>query len=121
MDRWLPRLTSVRRGRCVAHAVFVVCGTIAACGTEPSPGPRVAPPLTAFAAPEVAAAPRGPCAVEYKALLDLAVLARNYGPSAGVFLDPLGDMFDQLDRCLSATEGAEAASQAGIVRIGTDR
>lgn len=43
-----------------------------------------------------------PCDAEYRALLDMANLARRYGPAARIFLDPLGDMFDRLGERLSA-------------------
>jgi hypothetical protein len=50
-----------------------------------------------------AATSRFPCAAEYRALLDLARLAQQYGTSTTIFLGPLGDMFDRLDEWLSAT------------------
>jgi hypothetical protein len=54
----------------------------------------------------------GDCTVEYAAVLDLAAIARRYGQSAAVFLDALGDLFDQLQECLDhtgaqRTEGAD--------------
>jgi hypothetical protein len=56
--------------------------------------------MTAAGANAGQARPDKDCKVEYAAVLDLADVARRYGPSAGVFLDALGDLFDQLQECL---------------------
>lgn len=58
---------------------------------------------------------QGHCVVEYSALLDLADLARRYGQSAGIFLDAIGDMVDQLDACLSGSGGINR--EIGVLKI----
>ena len=62
-----------------------------------------------------------PCETEYRAFLDLADLARHYGASSGIFLDPLGDMFEELDDYLSATGGTITPSERRLLAIGWRR
>jgi hypothetical protein len=91
-----------------------VAGLAAACAQPPPPAD------TATAAPKPplrASTPAGPCVEEYSALLDLADLARSYGKSSGVFFDPLGDLFDELDQCLSAAQGAAQPARANLLEI----
>ena len=83
------------------HLAFIgLAGLIGSC-TIPAPSTSMAsaklpdPP------------PPGPCVAEYSALLDLADLARRYGSSAGIFLHPIGDVVDQLDACLAASDEAD--------------
>jgi hypothetical protein len=54
------------------------------------------------------------CVAQYSALLDLASLARSYGPSSGIFIDALGQMADALDECLSEGGGE---SREGLYRM----
>lgn len=61
--------------------------------------------------------PNASCVAEYSALLDLAELARRYGHSGGVFLDPLGEMFDQLDQCLEFRRNAVMQPLANAIRV----
>ena len=96
--------------------LLAASGLIASC-TAQSPEP---PPRTEKTLASSALGPPAPCMTEYRALLDLADLARRYGPSAGVFLDPLGDMFGQLDDCLAAAQGEGSWLGADMVKIGTD-
>ena len=96
--------------------LLAVSGLIASC-TAQSPEP---PPRTEKTPASSTRGPPAPCMTEYRALLDLADLARRYGPSAGVFLDPLGDMFGQLDDCLAAAQGEGSWLGADMVKIGTD-
>lgn len=95
--------------------LLAIGGLASACALGP-PGPPRAP--AAAKASAFASAPPAPCAAEYSALLDLAELARRYGPSAGIFLEPLGDMFDQLDQCLMAAQGEAWPLHANVVEIG---
>lgn len=91
-----------RIGRIAGFGLLLGIGALtASCTSSSSQSP---------AAPVIASAPAAPCAAEYNALLDMAELARRYGPAAGMFLDPLGDMFDQLNQCL---ETAQEASPGG--------
>jgi hypothetical protein len=53
----------------------------------------------------------------YSAFLDLANLARRYGASAGVFVDALGDMMDQLQECISASTETGGHSREGLLGI----
>jgi hypothetical protein len=90
---------------------LAVAGVTAACASSPP-----VPPVAARQSASSAAASRFPCAAEYRALLDLARLAQQYGTSTTIFLGPLGDMFDQLDDCLSATDN-DGASHPVIQEI----
>jgi hypothetical protein len=99
--------------------LFAFGGLAASCASSPPPSPSFALPMASAKPPSVASAPPAPCAAEYSALLDLAELARRYGPSAGVFLDPLGDMFEQLDECLTAARDGARPASAGILEIST--
>ena len=96
--------------------LLAVSGLIASCAAQ-SPEP---PPRTEKTPASSALGPPAPCMTEYRALLDLADLARRYGPSAGVFLDPLGDMFGQLDDCLAAAQGEGSWLGTDMVKIGAD-
>lgn len=92
-----PDSAANRPRRAAALLMVALPIFIASCSMPPPPTPLMPPPSPS--APVVGLPPA--CALQYNALLDLADLARRYGPSAGMFLDPLGDMFDQLDHCLS--------------------
>ncbi|HUC16402.1 MAG TPA: hypothetical protein VMA37_01805 [Acetobacteraceae bacterium] len=57
------------------------------------------------------------CVVQYKALLDLAALARHYGNASPVFLDALGDMADRLSDCLSGPGAPAEGNRADLLAI----
>jgi hypothetical protein len=98
----------VKALRCCRSATLLLslagAGLIASCASSPS-----LPSMADRQAAMAAAAPDFPCAAEYRALLDLAALARQYGTSTQIFLDPLGEMFNQLDDCLSAENDGDAS------------
>jgi hypothetical protein len=107
-----------RRGG--AAAAWLICVAVAACADGPPPaGPAM------LGRPVVAAGEPPPCAMEYTALLDLATLARSYGPNAGLFMDALGELVDQLDQCMGARgrgDGWRAPDgAAGATRIALPR
>ncbi|MFX1687718.1 hypothetical protein PWR05_24555 [Paraburkholderia sp. A2RI-6] len=68
------------------------------------PSPLLAPALPA---PTEALPPQ--CAPTYAGLLDLALLAKRYGRSSGIFIDALGNMADQLGACLDTYPPRHAA------------
>jgi hypothetical protein len=103
----------VKLGLVARLGLVLATGALAGACAEP----QAAAPAPMAPAPTVASAPPGPCATEYNALLDLADLARRYGPSAGLFLDPLGDMFDKLDQCMSAAQDAAQPARASLLEI----
>jgi hypothetical protein len=109
----LPTSTSGLRRRATRLGLMLAISGLAAACASPPPAPPVAMP----GAPTLASAPPAPCAEEYRALLDLADLARRYGPSSGIFLDPLGDMFEQLDQCLSAAQDEARPARANLLEI----
>jgi hypothetical protein len=100
--------------------MLAVMGLVAGC-TSPSPVTRtpVAQASIAQTVTPLGSASPSPCAVEYRAFLDLAALARTYGRSAEVFLDPLGDMVDHLDQCFAAAEGPQRPHQSKLLQIST--
>jgi hypothetical protein len=101
--------------------MLAVMGLVAAC-TSPLPAPPTPVAQASLAqtpTPQGSASPTL-CALEYRAFLDLADLARRYGRSAEVFLDPLGDMVDQLDQCLAAAQGSQRLLQTKRLEISTE-
>lgn len=92
-----------------------ISGLAASCAPPPA-----SPVATEKAPASLTFAPPAACAAEYRALLDVADLARRYGQSAGIFSDPLGDMFDERDQCLTAARGDAWPPNASLTPIRTD-
>ncbi|NLP60316.1 hypothetical protein [Paraburkholderia sacchari] len=71
------------------------------------PSPLLVPALPDLPAPTEALPSQ--CAPTYAGLLDLALLAKRYGRSSGIFIDALGNMASQLGACLDKYPPRSAA------------
>ncbi|CAB3783616.1 hypothetical protein LMG28688_01683 [Paraburkholderia caffeinitolerans] len=85
-----------------AMAIAATAATLAGCAPQQAPWSIAAmpSPLLAPALPDPNEALPPQCTPTYAGLLDLALLARRYGRSSGIFIDALGNMADQLGECL---------------------
>jgi hypothetical protein len=110
-QRFLSVLSCTAFALCWAALIGLAIPSIEGCTPIPIGDARLAR-IQAIATP-TADLPRK-CVAQYNALLDLASLARSYGPSSGIFLDALGQMADELDECLS--EGGGQRSE-GLYRM----
>ncbi|CAM2163204.1 conserved exported hypothetical protein [Paraburkholderia sacchari] len=99
--------------RQISHALAIAAAAVMLVACAPPQAPwtiaAMPSPLPAPALPTPTEALPPQCAPTYAGLLDLALLAKRYGRSSGIFIGALGNMADQLGACLDKYPPRSAA------------